>query len=294
MSDHPRDLLVHLNGRFVASGSATVSVFDRGFRSGEGVFETLRSYRGFVFRLGPHLDRAYEGTAVLGFDPGPRGSIARAVTETASRNLEPLGGRDSAVRLTLTPGRIAPGSPFPGEADGPPTVVVTCHPLAIDPAIYQQGVAVAVVPQVRELPQVKALSYLAASLARAQARRAGAAEALLTDGHGRVLEGAASNVFAVQSDELVTPPVRQGLLPGVTRAVVLELADTLGLAVREEPLPLDRLATVDELFLTATTREVVPVVRVDGSTVGDGHPGPVTRALLRAYRAQVERERTTG
>lgn len=293
MSDPGQGLVVHLNGRFVDARAATVSVFDRGFRSGEGVFETFRSYGGFVFRLDAHLDRAYEGAAVLGFDPGPRDAIERAVADTATANLALLAGQDAVVRLTLTPGRIAPASPFPGTTEGGPTVVVTYHPLQIDPAIYERGVDVAVVPQVREIPEVKALSYLAASLARAQARRAGAEEALLTDGRGGVLEGAASNVFAVWGDTLVTPPLRQGLLPGVTRAVVLELARAGGIPVREEPLTLERLGSADEVFLTATTREVVPVARIDGALVSDGQPGSVTRRLLTAYRDQVERERNS-
>ena len=284
-------LVVWLNGDFVPVTEAAVSVFDRGFRSGEGVFETFRSYQGHVFRLDDHLERAYAGAEVLGFDPGPRAAIEQAVTATARRNLEPLGGGDGALRLTVTPGRLAPSSPFPGRPEGGPTVVVTAHPLAIDPATYRDGIAAVRVPLARELPHVKALSYLAPSLARAEARRRGASEALLVDRNGRIREGASSNVFAVASGGLVTPAVATGILPGVTRTVVLEVATRLGIPIREAPLDVELVASADELFLTATTREVVPVVRLDGHAIADGVPGEVTGRLHQAYRAAVEAER---
>lgn len=284
---------VFINGRFVPADEAVVSVFDRGFRTGEGVFETFRSYTGYVFRLDAHLDRAFAGAEVLGFDPGPRERIAEAVRAVADRSLDALGGGDAVVRLTLTPGSISPTSPFPGDPVGAPTVVVSAHPLEIDPAVHHRGVKVMSVPLARELPHVKALSYLAASLARAEARRAGAAEALLVDGLGRVLEGAGSNVFAMVDGVLVTPPVRDGLLPGVTRAVVIELAPELGLEVHEDPLPIDGFGRFDEVFLTATTREVVPVVEVDGTAIADGLPGTVVRRLHAAYRQRVEDERNS-
>lgn len=280
-----------LNGQLVPADAASVSVFDRGFRNGEGVFETFRSYQGHVFRLSDHLDRAYRGAEVLGFDPGPRDRLERAVTTTATHNLEALQGGDGALRLTVTPGRLVPSSPFPGTPDAGTTVVVTAHPLAIDVAIYRDGIAAVRVPLARELPHVKALSYLAPSLARAEARRRGAAEALLVDREGRILEGASSNVFAVLDGALVTPPVGAGILPGVTRTVVLEQAQELGLQVREEPLGSGLVGAADELFVTATTREVVPVVRLDDSPVGDGTPGAVTKELHEAYRRAVDAER---
>lgn len=279
---------IWLNGRFVAAEDAVVSVFDRGFRTGEGVFETFRSYGGHVFRLDAHLDRAYDGAATLGFTPPDRDQVRAAVTATAQRRHERVPG-DAVLRLTMTPGRIDPSTAFPGRPVGDPTVVVSAHPLEVDPSIHEHGVAVATVPYARELPHVKAVSYLAASLARAQARAAGAAEALLTDGD-HVLEGAGSNVFVVREGTLLTPPVDQGILDGVTRRVVLEVARAGGVPVTERALTLDEVKGADEVFLTATTREVVPVVRVDGDRVGSGRPGDLTRTVHDRYRHEVQRE----
>ena len=285
------DLVAYVNGRFVAAADATVSVFDLGFRTGEGVFETFRSYRGHVFRLDDHLDRAYHGAGILGFDPGPRETVAAAVSDTATRNLGALEGGDGALRLTLTPGRVSPASPFPGTAEGGSTTVVTAHHLRIDPAIYRDGIRAVRVAAARELPHVKALSYLAPSLARAEARRRGASEALLVDSRQRVLEGATSNVFAVLGGQLVTPAVSEGILEGVTRSVVLERAAELDLDVRYAPLDVDLLGAAEEVFVTATTREVVPVVAIDDEPVGDGVPGPVTARVHAAYRDAVQGER---
>lgn len=283
-----------VDGGLVPAAEARVSVFDRGFRTGEGVFETFRTYRGHVFRLGAHLDRAYAGAGELGFEPPDRAAVGGAVRATAEVNLAAIGGGDGVVRLTLTPGPLDPDSPFPGRTVGPPTVVVTAHPLAVDPTVHARGVSATPVPWSRELPHVKAVSHLSASLARARARDAGTDEALLTDGDGCVLEGAASNVFAVIDGTAVTPPVAAGILAGVTRMVTLELAARLELPVEERALALAELLAADEAFLTATTREIVPLVRVGEHQVGDGSPGPWSRRLHSAYREEVERERAAG
>jgi branched-subunit amino acid aminotransferase/4-amino-4-deoxychorismate lyase len=150
------------------------------------------------------------------------------------------------------------------------------------------------VPLARELPHVKALSHLIAMMARRQARDVGADEALLTDAEGRVLEGAGSNVFAVVRGRLVTAPADAGLLAGVTRAVVLELARAAGIDVAERRLDVSELAGADEAFLTSTTRELVPLRALDGRTIGSGSAGTVTRRLQEAYAAEVARERAAA
>lgn len=274
----------------VDATQARVSVFDRGFRTGEGVFETLRAYGTHPFRLEAHLDRAAAGADTLGFDLPERGALSHAILETARANATE--GQDLALRLTVTPGEVDPEATFPPvvESEPTPTVVVTGNALGFDPAMYRDGVSAAVVAWSREIPQVKAVSYLAASLARREARAQGADEALLTDPRGMVLEGSYSNVFAVIRGVLVTPPLEAGILPGVTRAVTLAVAGDEGLAVEERPLSVTELVEADESFLTASTREIVPLVRVAGRTVGEGRPGPVTRALHEGYRAEVRRE----
>jgi branched-subunit amino acid aminotransferase/4-amino-4-deoxychorismate lyase len=279
--------LVWLHDRLVPAGVARVSVFDAGFRSGEGVFETFRAYGDHPFRLAAHLDRAEDGAAALDLTLPPRDLLVRAVRETAVANAGP---GDRALRLTVTPGEIDPLATFPSGPSGPPTLVVTAHPLAPLPAIEDRGVRVASVARVREVPTVKAVSYLTASLARREASARGAGEAILVDDEGDVREGSYSNVFAVSGGELRTPPVGSGILPGVTRAVVIELARAAGIRVREVRLSLDDLRGADEVLLTATTREVVPVTAVDDAPVGDGAPGAITRLLAEAYREEVLRE----
>lgn len=278
---------VWLQDRLVPIREARVSVFDAGFRSGEGVFETFRAYGDHPFRLGAHLDRAADGAAALDLPLPPRDLLVRAVRETAVANAGP---GDRALRLTMTPGEIDPGARFPSGPTGPPTLVVTAHPLGPVPAIDERGVRVASVSRVREVPTVKAVSYLTASLARREALSRGASEALLVDDDGDVREGSYSNVFVATGGELRTPPLGTGILPGVTRAVVIELARATEVSFREVRLSLDDLRAADEVLLTATTREVVPVTAVDDVEVGEGVPGPLTRHLAAAYRDEVLRE----
>ncbi len=279
-----------LGDALVPAADAQVSVFDRGFRSGEGVFETVRAYKAHTFRLHAHLDRAEAGARELAFDLPARADLVHAVTEVARANLSEFDGADSAVRIIVTPGAIDPRSPLPGTPLGGPTVVVTSQPLAMDAAVYREGVEATAVPWSRELPHIKATSYLASVRARRVAAQQGAYEALLTDDRGRILEGSFSNVFAVVAGRLVTPPTSAGILAGVTRATVLEVAKGQEIPVDERPLTLDELATADEAFLTATTRELVPLVRVAGRRVGSGRPGRLTASLHEGYRDLVRLE----
>jgi branched-subunit amino acid aminotransferase/4-amino-4-deoxychorismate lyase len=283
-------LRVWVDGRLVPAHEATISAYDRGFRGGEGVFETLRAYGDHPFRLAAHLDRAVAGAAELGFGLD-REDLATAIITTARANLRAVDGADSVVRLTTSAGRVDPDSPFPGSHTGPPTVVVTSHRLATD----RPKVATAVpVPLARELPHVKAVSYLVALTARRRAKELGADEALLVTADGLVLEGATSNVFAVRDGRLLTPPAAAGLLAGVTRGVVLEVARHLGLTVEERAFTVSELAAADEAFLTATTREVVPLLAIGDAPIGDRRPGPTTQAVHAGYRQEVARERAAG
>jgi branched-subunit amino acid aminotransferase/4-amino-4-deoxychorismate lyase len=284
------ELQVWVDGGLVPASTASVSVYDRGFRGGEGVFETMRAYGDHAFRLGAHVHRAVAGAAELGFELDPA-VLRTAVATTAAANLPIVDGADTAVRLTTSAGPIDPDSLFPGVPEGRPTIVVTSHRLR---PLRTDGSAAITVPLARELPHVKAVSYLVALTARRRARAEGADEALLTTGDGRVLEGSSSNVFAVVAGRLVTPPIREGLLAGVTRSVVLEVAGRLGLTVEERPLAIAELAAADEAFLTATTREVIPLTRLDGAPIATGLPGTVTATIHAGYRDEVARERREG
>lgn len=285
--DAPTALVAFVDGRLVPAADATVSVYDRGFRSGEGVFETLRAYGDHVFRLDAHLARARAGADELGFDAGDADALASAVTRTARANLDAFRGGDQAVRLTISAGQIDPLSPFPGTAVGAPTVVVTSHRLREPDA---PGATAVTVPLARELPHVKAVSYLVAVTARRRARERGADEAVLTTPGGDVLEGSSSNLFAVIDGRLTTPPLSAGVLAGVTRGVVEVVAARLGLPFDERSLSVRELAGADEALLTATTREVVPLIALDDRPIADARPGPITRRVQAGYRDEVARE----
>ncbi len=277
-----------VDGELVPLERASVSVLDQGFRTGEGVFETMRAYGRHVFRLDRHLERAATGAVRLGFEVPPQPGLADAVRATVDSNAEVA--PDLAVRMTVTPGPLDPYAPWPMSPLGQPTVVVTAHALRLSTALYEHGVRAITVPWQRELADVKSVSYLSATMARRQARALGADEALLCDRDDQVAEGASSNVFAVREGRLLTPPLGPGLLAGVTRATVLELAEQLGVEADEAPVPLADLYGADEVFLTASTRELVPVVRIDETAIADGRPGDLTRRLHTAYRDRVRQE----
>ncbi len=281
-----------VDGVLVPAAEATISAYDRAFRSGEGVFETFRAYGRHVFRMHQHLERAVAGARDLGFDLPDIDLLARWVQAAVDDNVPPDG--TAAARLVGTPGDIDPESPFPGAPVGTPRVVVTVHDLALDPDRNAKGVTAILVAWGREAAHVKSVSYLPSSMARREARRRGADDALLTDARGHVLEAAAANVFAVVHGVLVTPPVDGSILPGVTRQVALEVAREEGIVVAERPLHVKDLARSSEAFLTATTREVTPLVRVEDRDIGDGAPGPVTKRLQAAFSARVAAESTTG
>ncbi len=281
---------VWLNGQLLDAAHATLSVADRGFLLGDGLFETMRAYGGRVFRLRAHIARLTDGAQRLGI-PLPDG-LAAAVLATLHAN--DLG--EAAIRLTVSRGAAGPGLEPPPETS--PTIVISVRPYRADPALYEDGLRAAVASARldgrRLTAGLKHTGYLEAILAVRQARAAGADEALFLDGEGHVAEASASNIFAVVGGGLWTPPLSCGSLPGITRAAVSELAAGLGLDVREEPLPLPALAGADEAFLTSSLREIVPLVALDGVPIGPAEPavgrtpvsrpGPITLRLLDAYR----------
>lgn len=274
---------VWLNGRLLDGAQATLSVADRGFLLGDGLFETMRAYGGRVFRLEAHLARLERGAARIGL--ALPGDLDKAVLATVQAN--DLG--EAAIRLTVSRGPSGPGLEPPGGSEVPPTVVVTVRPYRADSALYEHGVravtAAARLDERRLTAGLKHTGYLEAILAVRAARAAGADEAVFLDSEGHVAEASASNLFAVTGGQLWTPPLRCGILPGITRATVIDLASGLGLQVQEEPLPPPGLAAADEAFLTSSLREIVPLVALDGVPIGPARrPGPSTRRVLQAYR----------
>jgi len=272
--------IAFLNDVFLPLSEARVSVEDHGFQFGDGVYELIRVYAGRPFHLTEHLDRLEQSARAVAISvPYTRERWTALVAEAVSRSRYP----EAKVYIQLTRG-VGPrdhvlASPVP------PTVVLTVRALVPpDPVFYAKGVDVVTIPDLRwAWCNVKSVSLLANVLAKQQAREKGAFEALFVR-DGLVLEGATSNVAVVRDRVLITPPEGPLLLSGVTRKVVLTVAQQAGVAVKEEPVTEADLCAADEVLLTGTTIEVLPVARVDGRPIGAGVPGPVTRLVMDRFK----------
>lgn len=285
--------IVYLNGRLVPRGRALISAFDHGFLYGYGLFETMRAYNGVIFRLDSHLARLRRSAGVLGFTAKLAGiDLESACQQTLlANNL-----KEASIRLMVTAG---PGEPIPDPATtSQPTVLVMARRYRPIPAqVYQQGYR-AIISELRRdslspLSQVKASNYLISYMARQEARAAGADEALLLNERNLLSEGSTTNIFLVLGKFVLTPHLHCGLLPGITREAVLELAGSLGLEAAEWELGERDLFQAQEAFLTNSLIQVMPLTQVSGQPVGSGQPGLITRKLMAAYRKLVARE-TSG
>lgn len=274
---------VSIDGAITKPEEAKVSVYDRGFLYGDGVFETLRTYRGAPFALLDHLERLESSARSVGIRlPVSTRVLEREVAEILGAAQNP----ESYVRIMITRGQGPLGLDPALAAD--PLRVLLCEPLTALPAeLYRQGVSVVTDRTERAAdaaPGAKVTNYLAGMLALQRAKAKGAHEALLLDVEGYVLEGVTSNFFLVIEGELLTPPTSL-ILPGITRAHVIRCAEREGIPVRYGSIGAGDLRGATEAFLTSSLREVLPVIRVDEAPVGDGRPGEVTRRIHRAYRA---------
>lgn len=282
--------LIWINGRSMPAEAPHLSALDRGFTLADGVFETLRMYDGVIFRLEHHLRRLSAATTVLGIalraDVG--GTIAAAVSAARA-----AGMREASVRVSVSRGVGAPGVAPPPAAE--PTLVVavsTLPPFA--PRLYSDGLSVRIASGRRNeyamTSGLKTLAYTESVVALAEARAAGADDALFLDTEGHLSEATSSNVFIVRDDALATPPLSCGALPGITRATVIELARELAIGIEERPVLRDEIFAADELFLTSSLREIAPAVSVDWRPIGRAQPGPLTRRLMDEYASLVRRE----
>lgn len=272
--------VVYLDGRLVAAGEACVSVFDRGFLFGDGVYEVVPCYGGRLFRPEAHL-RRLQGSLDAVRIANPHGIEAwRAILEDlVARN----GGGDLSVYLQVTRGVSRRDHAFPPDAA--PTVFAMASPIySPDPRSLSEGVAAVTRDDIRwQRCDIKAITLLANVLLRQEAIDAGAAEAILVR-DGYATEGAASNLFVVHDGVIRTPPKGPSLLPGITRDLVVELADKHGLACEQREVSVESLRRADEIWLTSSTREVVPVTVLDGQHVGQGRPGPLWRQVYGLYQ----------
>jgi branched-subunit amino acid aminotransferase/4-amino-4-deoxychorismate lyase len=276
--------MVWVDGRLLPVHLATISAVDRGFRSGEGVFETVRVREGRTFRLASHLERLQGTAAALGLHVAtPTLLEAVAAVVTANGHL----GADLVVRITCSAGPVDLTRPFAAQGDGPATVVVTAQRTRTPGAPPLPPASGHLVDLHRPLAEWKSTSYQVALTAQREARRHGASDALLCDAAGRALEAATANLFAVSDATLITAPLTAGVLPGITRAAVIAIAAEQGLVVDERPISRSELPAVAEALLTSAVRGVQPLVRLGGRPVGDGMPGPTTRRLAAALEAVI-------
>lgn len=282
--------VVYLNGQFVPADQATVSVFDAGLLHGVGLFETMRSYNGRVFRGQMHLERLYVSAEEFGLAvPGSAEDLLAGMHELLRRNNTP----DARLRLTLTMGNTRKLMEEEGAAG--PNVIISAAPLEPYPQkLYDEGTSVLLSPwrQGKHDPTAgyKTLGYMIRLLALRRAQQAGMIESLWFTTDNLLAEGCVSNVFIVKGGVAKTPPIDTPVLPGVTRATVIELAGTDNIPVEERPLTINELLEADEVFLTSTSMEVMPVCRVEKHVIADDKPGPVSRGLLGLFRELVQRE----
>ncbi|MEW6183012.1 MAG: branched-chain-amino-acid transaminase [Bacillota bacterium] len=278
-------LLIYMDGDFVPEEKAAVSVFDHGLLYGDGVFEGIRAYHGRVFKLQAHLNRLYESAkSILLEIPLDRKQMQEVVLESCRRN----NIRDGYIRLVVTRGKGDLGLD-PNKCSKPTVFCIAATIQLYPQELYEKGLDVVTVSTRRNIPEalnprIKSLNYLNNILAKIESHLTGAQEAIMLTTDGYVAEASADNIFIVKNGTLITPPLFLGALEGITRNTVLDLAREKGIAVEEKVFTRHDIFIADECFLTGTGAEVIPVVKVDARPIGDGHPGPVTWELIRAFR----------
>ncbi|MFI4875012.1 MAG: branched-chain-amino-acid transaminase [Blastopirellula sp. JB062] len=275
---------IYINGKFFSKEEAVVSVFDHGLLYGDGVFEGLRVYEGKVFRLAQHLKRLYDSAkAILLEIPLSADEMADAVRQSVDKN----GLKDCYIRLVITRGAGSLG--LGPERTSNPQVIIIVDKISLYPQeYYENGLEIVTASTIRNhpgalSPRIKSLNYLNNIMAKVEASQAGCLEALMLNHKGEVSECTADNLFIVRNGVLQTPPTDAGILEGVTREAVLELAIEAGIATEEKTLTRHDVYVADECFMTGTAAEVIAVVRIDGRPIGDARPGPITQDLQRRF-----------
>jgi branched-chain amino acid aminotransferase len=275
---------VWINGRLYEKEDAKISVYDHGLLYGDGVFEGLRSYGGKVFRLEQHLTRLWNSAkAILLEIPLSREQVAKAIDETLAAN----GLQDGYIRLIVTRGAGSLGLD-PNRTANPQVIIITDYIAVYPEELYRQGLEIVTAGTMRNHPaalnpRIKSLNYLNNILAKIECMQAGCMEALMLNHKGEVAECTADNIFLVRDGVLLTPPTDAGVLEGITREAVIDLARQSGREVRQQTLTRHDVYIADECFLTGTAVEVIAVVKVDSRRIGSGSPGPITRDLKEQF-----------
>lgn len=279
--------LVYVDGEFFEKEKAVVSVFDHGLLYGDGVFEGIRAYNGKVFKLEEHIDRLYDSAkAILLNIHVTKEEMAQIVVDSCFKN----GITDGYIRLVVTRGVGDLGlNPYLCKQA---SIICIAANIQLYPAkYYDEGLKIVTVPQTRNFhealnPRIKSLNYLNNVLAKIEAIQAGVVEAMMLNTQGYVAECTGDNIFLLRKGILYTPNIASGALEGITRETVIDLAQRRGLEVREEFITRFDVYTADEIFLTGTAAEVIPVVEVDSRTIGDGEVGQLTRDLIADYKKE--------
>jgi branched-chain amino acid aminotransferase len=277
---------IYIDGKYYDEQSAKISVFDHGLLYGDGIFEGIRAYHGRVFKLKEHIDRLfYSAKSILLSIPLSHEEMMRAVVSTCRENQI----RDGYIRLIVTRG--VGGLGLNPNRCKHPSVIVIADKIQLYPVeMYERGLDIITVPTVRNLhsalnPAIKSLNYLNNILAKIEANQGGCEEAIMLNSEGYVSECTGDNIFILKAGQMFTPPLSAGALYGITRGVVIELAQQQGIAVSEPNLTRYDMFNADECFLTGTGAELIPVVKIDGRVIGNGKPGPVTKSLVEKYKA---------
>ena len=280
---------VFLNGLFMPLSSARISILDRGFNYGDGLFETMRAYNGKVFRLDAHLQRLYQSLDAIYLNvPMTVGEMNSVVRETLIRNEY----SDCMIRLTISRGEQNMG--FHLDPEAAPTLVIIVRPLENLPLEwYEKGIKISLFPSTEQKVgglkrKIKSCNFLANIIIRERAHRKKSQEGIMIDEQGLVTEGTTSNVFIVKNATLITPEINESILPGITRQTVLEIAARKGISVALQALTAEDIYHADEVFITNSRIEILPVRKVDDRIVGQGNPGELTQFLHKEFLKSVE------
>jgi branched-chain amino acid aminotransferase len=279
-----KSLKIYINGKLFDKEDAKISVYDHGLLYGDGVFEGMRSYGGKVFRLDQHLTRLWSSAKAIWLEiPLTRAAMAQAVNDTLAAN----GIQDGYIRLVVTRGAGTLGLD-PNRCSNPQVIIITDKIELYPEDFYRNGLEIVTASTQRNhpaavSPRVKSLNYLNNILAKIEGLKAGCIEALMLNHKGEVAECTGDNIFLVRDRVLQTPPLDAGILEGVTRDAVIELARTASIAVQEMSLTRHDVYIADECFLTGSAAEIIPVVKIDNRSIGAGKPGPITRDLMQRF-----------
>lgn len=287
-SERMSSVEIYINGTYYAKEDAKISVYDHGLLYGDGVFEGLRSYSGKVFRLQQHLDRLYESArAIMLTIPMEPEQLGEAVQATVERN----NISDGYVRLVITRGAGYLGID-PGRTSDPQIIIIADHIELYPRSLYENGMEIVTASTIRNHPgalnpRIKSLNYLNNVLAKLEGKRAGCMEALMLNHRGEVAECTGDNIFIVRKGRLLTPPIDAGILEGITRNAIIELAQGMDIEVLENTMSRHDVYVADECFLTGSAAEVIPVIKVDDRVIGDGTVGKMTKQLSDAFHQLV-------